>query len=124
MEQEKNEKMTVQKLAQSVPLADVLDIAEDVAKYVPAAGGVIKIVIKILRLLLTIKKWYESIARRFLRLAFFWIYFADWDIFITFAIIIKARIIISIIFTFTPFVFEKSCIFALRNLRNGIYVMT
>ena len=56
MEQEKNEKMTVQKLAQSVPLADVLDIAEDVAKYVPTAGGVIKIVIKILRLLLTIKK--------------------------------------------------------------------
>jgi hypothetical protein len=56
MEQEKSEKMTVQKLAQSVPLADVLDIAEDVAKYVPAASGVIKIVIKILRLLLTIKK--------------------------------------------------------------------
>ena len=56
MEQEKSEKRTVQKLAQSVPLADVLDIAEDVAKYVPAAGGVIKIVIKILRLLLTIKK--------------------------------------------------------------------
>lgn len=56
MEQEKNDKMTVQKLAQSVPLTDVLDIAEDVAKYVPAAGGVIKIVIKILRLLLKIKK--------------------------------------------------------------------
>ncbi len=56
MEQEKNDKMTVQKLAQSVPLADVLDIAEDVAKYVPAAGGVIQIVIKILRLLLKIKK--------------------------------------------------------------------
>ena len=41
MEQEKNEKMTVQKLAQSVPLADVLDIAEDVAKYVPATGGLL-----------------------------------------------------------------------------------
>lgn len=56
MEQEKNEKMTVQKLAQSVPLADVLDIAEDVAKYIPAAGGVLKIVVKILRMLLKIKK--------------------------------------------------------------------
>ena len=56
METEKSEKMTVQKLAQSVPLADVLDIAEDVAKYIPAAGGVLKIVIKILRMLLRMKK--------------------------------------------------------------------
>jgi len=56
METEKSEKMTVQKLAQSVPLADVLDIAEDVAKYIPAASGVLKIVIKILRMLLKIKK--------------------------------------------------------------------
>lgn len=56
MEQEKNEKMTVQRLAQSVPLADVLDIAEDVAKYIPAAGGVLKIVIKILRMLLKYRK--------------------------------------------------------------------
>ena len=55
METEKSEKMTVQKLAQSVPLTDVLDIAEDVAKYIPAAGGVLKIVIKILRMLLKIK---------------------------------------------------------------------
>ena len=47
METEKSEKMTVQKLAQSIPLTDVLDIAEDVAKYIPAAGGVLKIVIKI-----------------------------------------------------------------------------
>ena len=56
METEKNEKMTVQKLAQSVPLTDVLDIAEDVAKYIPAAGGGLKIVIKILRMLLKVKK--------------------------------------------------------------------
>lgn len=56
METEKSEKMTVQKLAQSVPLADVLDIAEDVAKYIPAASGVLKIVIKILRILLKVKK--------------------------------------------------------------------
>ena len=55
METEKSEKMTVQKLAQSVPLTDVLDIAEDVAKYIPAAGGVLKIVIKILRMLLKVK---------------------------------------------------------------------
>lgn len=56
METEKSEKMTVQKLAQSVPLADVLDIAEDVAQYIPAASGVLKIVIKILRMLLKVKK--------------------------------------------------------------------
>lgn len=43
-------------LAQKVPLAEILDIAEDVAKTIPAAGGPIKIVIKILRLLLKIKK--------------------------------------------------------------------
>lgn len=56
MDQGKNEKMTIQKLAQSVPLADVLDIAEDVAKYIPAASGVLIIVIKILRMLLKVKK--------------------------------------------------------------------
>ena len=56
METEKSEKMTVQKLAQSVPLTDVLDIAEDVVKYIPAAGGVLIIVIKTLRMLLKMKK--------------------------------------------------------------------
>ncbi len=62
METEKSEKMTVQKLAQSVPLTDVLDIAEDVAKYIPAAGGVLKIVIKILRMLLKIKKQKQTMS--------------------------------------------------------------
>lgn len=55
MENESN-KNSIQTLAQKYPLADILDIAEDVAKTIPATGLPIKIVIKILRLLLKIKK--------------------------------------------------------------------
>ena len=54
MENESN-KNSIQTLAQKYPLADILDIAEDVAKTIPAAGLPIMIVIKILRLLLKIK---------------------------------------------------------------------
>ncbi len=53
---EKPTKTDIVALAQKVPLAEILDIAEDVAKTIPAAGVPIKIVIKILRLLLKIKK--------------------------------------------------------------------
>lgn len=53
---EKPTKTDIVALAQKIPLAEILDIAEDVAKTIPAAGGPIKIVIKILRLLLKIKK--------------------------------------------------------------------
>lgn len=53
---EKPTRTDIVALAQKVPLAEILDIAEDVAKTIPAAGGPIKIVIKILRLLLKIKK--------------------------------------------------------------------
>ena len=55
MENESN-KNSIQTLAQKDPLADILDIAEDVAKTIPAAGLPIMIVVKILRLLLKIKK--------------------------------------------------------------------
>lgn len=48
---EKPTKTNIVALAQKVPLAEILDIAEDVAKTIPAAGVPIKIVIKILRLL-------------------------------------------------------------------------
>jgi len=53
---EKPTKSDIVALAQKIPLAEILDIAEDVAKTIPAAGVPIKIVIKILRLLLKIKK--------------------------------------------------------------------
>lgn len=53
---EKPTKTDIVALAQKVPLAEILDIAEDVAKTIPAAGVPIKIVIQILRLLLKIKK--------------------------------------------------------------------
>lgn len=53
---EKPTKADIVVLAQKVPLAEILDIAEDVAKAIPAAGVPIKIVIKILRLLLKLKK--------------------------------------------------------------------
>lgn len=55
MENESN-KNIIQTLTQKYPLADILDIAEDVAKTIPAAGLPIKTVIKIIRLLLKIKK--------------------------------------------------------------------
>lgn len=56
MEQENQNKLTVQTLVQKYPVAEILDIAEDVAKTIPAAGAAIKIVIKILRLLLKVKR--------------------------------------------------------------------
>lgn len=51
-----NKNTNLQTLVQKYPIADILDIAEDVAKTIPAAGLTIKIVIKILRLLLNAKK--------------------------------------------------------------------
>lgn len=51
----KSGKPDIMALVQKVPLAEILKIAEDVAEFVPVAGGPIKIVIKILRLLLKVK---------------------------------------------------------------------
>ncbi len=52
----KPSKTDIVAFAQKVPVAEILDIAEDVTKTIPAAGVPIKIVIKILRLLLKVKK--------------------------------------------------------------------
>lgn len=51
-----NKHTNLQTLVQKYPITDILDIAEDVAKTIPAAGVPIKIVIKILRLLPKVKK--------------------------------------------------------------------
>lgn len=45
----------VSEMASKLPLAEILDTLEGVAKLVPGIGNIVRIVIKILRLLMKLK---------------------------------------------------------------------
>lgn len=51
----KEQNAKVSEMASKLPLAEILDTLEGVAKLVPGIGNIVRIVIKVLRLLMKLK---------------------------------------------------------------------